>query len=391
MASRKVRFRTDFEKGVLLGNFDRRGWSRTGGDDWNFYWASTSTVRALFNPENGCRLSDQCIVNHFPNHYEISRKDLMVKNLKRYEKEMARTDAALAATLDFYPVTFLLPNDYSLFAEEFRKHPNSAWILKPTGKAQGKGIFIITKMSQLRRWASGATGKEPYVVQRYVQNPLLIGGRKFDLRLYVLVTSFRPLKVYFFRSGFCRFCNDAYTADLDDLAVHLTNVAIQKHGDEYNAVHGNKWDTDNLRLYIEATRGAEDADRLFREIEFVILHSLRAVQGVIINDKHCFECFGYDILIDEDLKAWLIEVNSSPSLGATTHADRVMKTQMIGDLIDVVVPPRFPDTRATRGSTAWNDKPVVGNFRLVIDEASDAAGGAGGAAGGAGSRASRWK
>lgn len=62
---------------------------------------------------------------------------------------------------------------------------------------------------------------------------MLIGGKKFDLRLYVLVTSFRPLKVYQFRLGFCRFCTvkyDSSVAELDNMYVHLTNVSVQKHG-----------------------------------------------------------------------------------------------------------------------------------------------------------------
>jgi hypothetical protein len=71
------------------------------------------------------------------------------------------------------------------------------------------------------------------ICYRYIDNPLLIGGKKFDLRLYVLVTSFRPLKCYLFRLGFCRFCTVKYDTsiqELDNMYIHLTNVSIQKHG-----------------------------------------------------------------------------------------------------------------------------------------------------------------
>lgn len=165
--------------------------------------------------------------------------------------------------------------------------------------------------------------KEAYVISKYIENPLLIGGKKFDLRLYVLVSSYRPLRVYEYVHGFARFCNAKYTSDVTDMDnpfIHLTNVAIQKHNEDYNNKHGGKWHVQNLRLYVESTFGIEPANRLFSAIDQVpvspsslqssplpspllaveqlIIHSLKAVQNVMINDRHCFECYGYDVLID---------------------------------------------------------------------------------------------
>ena len=70
-----------------------------------------------------------------------------------------------------------------------------------------------------------------------MENPLLIGGKKFDLRLYCLLTSFKPMKAWVYKEGFARFCNEKYSAeisDLDNMTIHLTNVAIQKQSEEYN-------------------------------------------------------------------------------------------------------------------------------------------------------------
>lgn len=133
----------------------------------------------------------------------------------------------------------LLLKDYNMFVEEYRKNTQSTWIMKPCGKSQGAGIFLINKLSKLKRWSREKTsfhpaiGKESYVISRYIDNPLLIGGKKFDLRLYVLVTSFRPLKAYLFKLGFCRFCTVKYDTsvnEIDNMYVHLTNVSVQKHG-----------------------------------------------------------------------------------------------------------------------------------------------------------------
>ena len=89
--------------------------------------------------------------------------------------------------------------------EEYKKDPGSLWIVKPTASAQGKGIFLITKLQQIKKWAkdkwlvtdASSVPKDQYVISKYVENPMLIGGKKFDLRVYVLVTSYRPLRAYF--------------------------------------------------------------------------------------------------------------------------------------------------------------------------------------------------
>ncbi|CAH3895086.1 polyglutamylase complex subunit TTLL1-like [Pieris brassicae] len=388
----RVNFCTDMEKSVLMSNFERRGWNQVGQDDeWNFYWASTQTCRNLFSVESGYRMNDNQIINHFPNHYELSRKDLLVKNIKRYRKELERESSPIAEKaevvlpggqvgtryvhLDFIPVTFVLPADYNMFVEEYRKSPQSTWIMKPCGKSQGTGIFLINKLSKLKKWSREAKApfhpqlsKESYVISRYIDNPLLIGGKKFDLRLYVLVTSFRHLKAYLFQLGFCRFCTvkyDTSVTELDNMYVHLTNVSVQKHGGDYNNIHGGKMSVENLRLFLEGTRGRAVTEKLFSAIQWLIVHSLKAVSSVMANDRHCFECYGYDIIIDDQLKPWLVEVNASPSLTSTTVNDRIMKYKLIDNMISVVLPPDgIPDVR-------WNKTPspeAFGNFDLLIDE-----------------------
>ncbi|KAF4114124.1 hypothetical protein G5714_004347 [Onychostoma macrolepis] len=122
---------------------------------------SIQTIRTVFSVDTGYRLSDDQMVNHFPNHYELTRKDLMIKNIKRYRKELEKEASPLAEKdengkylyLDFVPVTFMLPADYNLFVEEIRKSLSSTWIMKPCGKAQGKGIFLINKLSQIKKWS----------------------------------------------------------------------------------------------------------------------------------------------------------------------------------------------------------------------------------------------
>lgn len=134
-----------------------------------------------------------------------------------------------------------------------------------------------------------------------------------------------------------------------------------------------------MRQYIEHHYGLEASNRCFADMDQLIIYSLKAVQPVMINDRHCFECYGYDVLIDDTLKPWLVEVNASPSLSTTTENDRVGKTSLLRDIYNVVCPnvgasipsggsnvdepPNFRENRTS------GDGPVNTNLAVGVSEA----------------------
>lgn len=347
------------EYNTIYDVFKSRGWALTDTDmDWHIFWADKDWIQ--FGSDK-VRLDSHQHINHFRNHYELTRKDLLAKNMKRMrracEKEGRLEEARMYSSL---PLTFVVPQEYNMFVEEFRKHSGSTWIMKPVGRSQGAGIFIVTRLSQLQQWRPATSwaparsstraddddeapqsGPELYVVQRYVEDPLLIGGKKFDMRLFVLVTSFQPLTVYMHRGGFCRFSMSRFSMDRStdkgNLSQHLTNVAVQKHsGKSAYRRTGAKWDMSRLKTYLMSTAGIDVVNKLFSDMESIVIHSLLAVQRVMINDRHCFELYGYDVMIDTDYVPWLIEVNASPSLTANTTADYDMKFGMLDDVLSII-------------------------------------------------------
>ena len=128
----KLGWKSDLNKDVIIQNFTDRFWEEIeDDDDWNIFWASVTTIRQIFSGKSYVKLTEFQLLNHFPNFYELTRKDLMAKNIKKYKKQLLKEGKTIDH-LDFLPLTFVLPQDMSIFIEEFKKYPNSLWILNKT-------------------------------------------------------------------------------------------------------------------------------------------------------------------------------------------------------------------------------------------------------------------
>ena len=126
------------------------------------------------------------------------------------------------------PQSFILPaeqEDLTQFVKDNNcDQAKHLWIVKPPNGNSGHGIQVVDDIDSLKF-------KESTLVQKYVTNPFLIKGHKFDLRLYVLITSLDPLIVYLYGDGLVRFATQPYTNSQDKLQdkfIHLTNFAINK-------------------------------------------------------------------------------------------------------------------------------------------------------------------
>ena len=246
---RPVRFGTTVRHSIPYKVLCARGWREVDDDSWDFFYADVGWIHenvpyaSSRKEQGGPRLGEHQKVKHFPNHVELTRKDLMAKNVKRAMKNEKAKDAKTGA-YDFIPVTFILPNEGAMMLRHFREN-GGMWIMKPIGRAQGKGIFLASKPAQIESWMKDRGNQraenvcyENYVAQRYLDDPYLVGGKKFDMRIYCVCLSFNPLTIYLYREGFARFTATRYStakSDIDNPYVHLTNHAIQKKDEKYDA------------------------------------------------------------------------------------------------------------------------------------------------------------
>lgn len=296
--------------------------------DWNLYWRVSA-----FRSSNYENIMPWQRLNHHPKTVGITRKDWLARNLKRMRGTFG------SALYNFSPTAFNLPNDYVRFLEEYSKHrlvnggKCAYWICKPVDLSRGRGIFIFKDIKEL-------VYDCPVIVQQYISNPLLISGYKFDLRIYVCVKSFCPLTIYIYQEGLVRFATEKFNLDaLNNLFSHLTNTSINKFGpfystDKEHIGQGCKWTLCKFRCFLQ-TLGINEL-LLWQKINNIVTLTLLTIAPTIPSSPNCVELFGFDILIDENYKPWLLEVNYSPALSLDCPADVTVKKGLINDLIDLL-------------------------------------------------------
>jgi len=335
----------------------RKGWVEWDKDKdpeelWSLHWKS-----GRFKLSDWDRCLSHQRINHCPKSSNITKKDNLHRNIKRLA-------GSYGPIFNFVPTTFVLPNEYVAFMREYaeREEEKPLWICKPSDSSRGRGIFLISDMSQL-------VYDQQYVVQEYIANPLLVGGFKFDLRLYVLVTSFHPIRCYLYREGLVRFATEKYSKDSSSIAnlfAHLTNSSINKFSpslDEHKDTVGSgcKWTLTRLRKYLSSA-GVDDS-LLFERIKHIIILTTLALWPKIPRQTSGFELFGFDVMVDSELKPWLIEVNSSPALATDTELDVEVKDALISDTIDLLgfaPAPKEPKEPKKRKQGIEQTKPPAG-------------------------------
>lgn len=283
--------------------------------------------------------------NHFPGIWSISRKVELARNFERMNR-------LLPDSYSFHPKSFLLPGQFSdmkTYMQSIPKKNKRTFIIKPDRGSQGRGIILVQDPDTIDTYS------EMSVAQQYI-SPYLIDGYKFDLRIYVLITSVNPLRIYIHEEGMARFCTEAYvkpkSSNLDQAYSHLTNYSLNKKNENFQqpesaeeADIGSKRSLSSVYKDIKEKGG--NVEELKAKIDDIIRLTLGAVQpflqnnyqtAISMNDgkSRCFEILGFDVLIDKHLNPWLLEVNCMPSLSCDSPFDQALKSSVIKGTLKII-------------------------------------------------------
>lgn len=170
------------------------------------------------------------------------------------------------------------------------------------------------------------------------ERPMIIHNCKFDIRQWFLVTSVQPLIIWMYRESYLRFSSQEYDLVNFHESVHLTNHAIQKRYEngrrDERLPRENMWDCYTFQAYLKQIGKASMwTERIFPGMQRALIGTMLASQDTMDRRSNSFELYGADFMISEDCQPWLIEINASPDLGATTSVTARLCPQCLEDVI----------------------------------------------------------
>ncbi|EFJ39822.1 hypothetical protein VOLCADRAFT_108470 [Volvox carteri f. nagariensis] len=296
------------------------------GKRWIVQWGGILDAPAL------AKLHSFQRVNHFPGTWELGHKGHLYRNVYNARRR-ARGPAAEA--FDIVPRFYIMPRDYEEFKADVERFPDRLYIQKPTNSSRGRGIRMVTRPDAISRDA------KDMLVQHYIANPLLLNGFKFDMRVYAAATCLDPLRLYVFPDGLARLATEPYSADKADLTkrcVHLTNYSVNKKSAKFVKTQAllpqphqppqpqpEQQEPAVCDIVAAAVIAAEP--RMNTEFKMKVPHR-----------NNCFEVWGFDIMLTDVFRAWLIEANTCPSLAADSGLDMRVKCSMVSELMHLIGP-----------------------------------------------------
>ena len=240
-----------------------------------------------------------------------------------------------------------IPNTISFSKKNHKQIKNlfndNIWIIKPANSFARKGITILKKYDSLLEWINKFPKFNDWIIQKYVDNPLLFNKKKFHIRFYCLAIKDKDIfKAYMYKDGFFYLSNLPYDKNDLNLDRHLT-------GAKYCFVHQIYPDLKNYISESNFTKIIDQAKKIIIDTMNICKDILTCPNNVI--DGKCFHLFAFDLLPDINYKLYLLEVNNGtvgmetidyrPDLCLTKKSKKLHNIKIIrqlhNDLVDLVI------------------------------------------------------
>lgn len=227
------------------------------------------------------------------------------------------------------------------------------WIKKKSRNSHNaEGVTVVNAKEAeklLKKYENGhKCGKiaDKFIVQRYIPDPLLVKGRKFDFRIYMLIASVDPL-IILYHDGFLRVSMAQYDQSAKDSGAHITNTALVKEilqernatKAEYDeAMKDQMWTFPQFLKYMQdenVVTGDWINEYVRPTMRLKMLHLVRMNIERFMLHPRVFELYGVDFMFDSKLHLWFLEVNRSPAMQATTEEKGRIQSKLIKDTMDI--------------------------------------------------------
>ncbi|KAL4436040.1 hypothetical protein ABPG74_022275 [Tetrahymena malaccensis] len=283
------------------------------------------------------------IYNFLMNSDIVNNKLHFYQFAHQLDQENQKYDFQLSKQLPKTYAFNLSSNNYTQQEEEFMKlEGNEMWISKPLDQLGGKGINVYQNSSQIKEFIkkikqNQTENAEQVIVQRYIENPLLVNKKKFDIRSYVIVISTDPYIVYFL-NGYVRLTINDYNKSDTSLLTHLVNTNIQKnHPQFYQKKDDSHWELKKFESALKEQYNMTDNEiqiKLYNQMKKASAYLFKGLEQYFNAFTANFQIFGLDFMFDEDFNPYFIEVNEIPQLLGQTSTHTNVCPEIIQQQLD---------------------------------------------------------
>ena len=309
------------------------------------------------------------ISNHIPGHDHLYRKDFNAISLLKYGKNVYQDRTECFNDKKFFPKTWIMVDKeqcldfFSTFNgpeyQQLKKDRGLVYIRKIGADAHmGEGVFPVNATQEeyinklYKKGELCGQVAENNLMQYAVWNPLLLNGRKFDFRMFMLIASTNPTMVYY-RDGFLRVSLRNYDPDSKELGAILTNIALSKPFFEeakekgtYNGYTEEElmnqafWSMPKLGKFLYDTGRVKDPNWLENylrpEFKRAMIHLIRMSQATFSAKSSTYEIFGLDFMLDDNMDLWFIEANAQPLLDGWSDDTKRFFNKILYDSFEIV-------------------------------------------------------